>query len=84
MPTETRQHLARLESMRHQIEHAERNILARAEAAMERVQADIERLRPLAMVPGAKEADEYQQAVLDRGRLNVVIAQARRTLGGAS
>lgn len=79
--TEARQHLARLESMRHQIEHAERNILDRAQAALKRTQEDIERLRPLALVPGAAEADEYQQAIHDRGRLQIVIAQARKVLG---
>ena len=84
MPHESRQHLARLGVMTHEIEQAERNILARAESAMERVQADIARLRPLAMVPGADEAQEYQQAVLDRSRLAVVVAQARKVLGVGS
>ena len=79
----TRRHLAELAAMANKVEQAERNILDLAEKALERCQADITRLRPAAMAPGAPEADEYQQAVLDRGKLQQVIAQARKLLGRA-
>ena len=79
----TRRHLTELAALSHQTEQAERNILAKAQAELERVQSRIAKLRPLALVPGATEADEYQQAVLDRGRLHQVIAQANKVLAGA-
>lgn len=79
----TRRHLTELASLSHKTEQAERNILAKAQAELERVQSRIAKLRPLALVPGAAEADEYQQAVLDRGRLHQVIAQANKVLAGA-
>ena len=79
----TRRHLTELASLSHKTEQAERNILAKAQAELERVQSRIAKLRPLALVPGATEADEYQQAVLDRGRLHQVIAQANKVLAGA-
>jgi len=79
----TRRHLTELATLSHKTEQAERKILARAESALERCEADITRLRPVAMVPGAAEAQEYQQAVLDRGKLMQVIAQARKLLAAA-
>ena len=79
----TRRHLTELASLSHKTEQAERNILAKAQAELERVQSRIAKLRPLALVPGATEADEYQQAVLDRGRLHQVIAQANKILAHA-
>ena len=79
----TRRHLTELAALSHQTERAERNILARAESALERCQADITRLRPAALIHGAAEAREYQQAVLDRGKLMQVIAQARKLLAAA-
>lgn len=79
----TRRHLTELAALSHQTEQAERNILAKAQAELERVQSRIAKLRPLALVPGATEADEYQQAVLDRGRLHQVIAQANKILAHA-
>jgi len=82
--THPRQHLADLAALSHKTEQAERNILARAESALARCQSDIDRLRPAALVPGASEAMEYQQAVMDRGRLQVVIAQARKLLEKAN
>ena len=57
----TRRHLTELASLSHKTEQAERNILARAESALERCQADITRLRPVAMVPGAAEAQEFRR-----------------------
>lgn len=76
----TRRHLTELAAMAHKVEQAERNILARAREELERVEAKLTRLRGPARVPGAPEADEYQQAVQDRGRLHLVIAQAQKVL----
>lgn len=76
----TRRHLTELATLSHKTEQAERKILANAEAELERVQSRIAKLRPMALVPGAAEAQEYQQAVMDRGRLHQVIAQANKIL----
>ncbi|MEY8688459.1 MAG: hypothetical protein AB9M53_01085 [Leptothrix sp. (in: b-proteobacteria)] len=76
-----RQDLTTLHSMSRHIEQSERQILARAEAHLGDLQAKIKKLRGAAMVPGAAEAREYQDAVLDQGKVQIVIAQARRNLG---
>lgn len=78
----TRRHLTELATLSHKTEQAERKILAQAHEALDRAQADIKRLRPLALVPGAAESQEYQQAIMDRGRLHQVIAQANKILAG--
>ena len=80
----TRRHLAELAAMANKVEQAERNILAKSQEELARVEARIKKLRGPAQVPGAPEADEYQQAVRDRGRLNVVIAQAQKVLSEAA
>lgn len=79
----TRRQLGELGAMAHQTEQAERKILARAEELLDDVQKKIEATRPLALVPGTKEAGEYQDLIMERGRLQHVIAQARQVLGEA-
>jgi len=76
----TRRQLGELGSMAHQTEAMERKILERAEQRLQQVEKDIERTRPLALVPGAKEADVYQEMIMERGKLHQVIAQARAVL----
>lgn len=77
----TRRQLGELRAMAHQTEAMERKILDRAQSLLADVEKKIEAARPLALVPGAKEADEYQDLVAERGRLHVVIAQANKVLG---
>lgn len=76
----TRRQLGELHAMSRQTEAMERQILERAEARLEKVAADIERTRALALLPNAKEADEYQELIAERGRLHQVIAQAKALL----
>lgn len=79
----TRLHLTELATLSHKTEQAERKILENAEAELERVQSRIAKLRRQALIPGQSDTAEYQQAVMDRGRLHQVIAQANKILAGA-
>lgn len=76
----TRRKLGELGAMAHQTDAAERQILERAEAMLEDVQKKIDASRPRALVPGADEAAQYQDLIMERGRLQQVIAQARAVL----
>ena len=76
-----RRQLGELGAMAHQTEAMERKILDRAEGLLADVEKKIEATRPLALVPDAKEAGEYQELIMERGRLHQVIAQARQALG---
>ena len=75
----TRRHLGELGVMAAQTERAERQILARAEHMLDDVLAKLDEKRPLAL-RGDAEAREYQGLVAERGRLERVIAQARKVL----
>lgn len=76
----TRRQLGELGAMAQQTEAAERKILERAETMLEDVQKKIEAARPRALVPGAEEGGQYQDLIMERGRLQQVIAQARAVL----
>lgn len=76
----TRRQLGELGAMAHQTEAMERKILERAEALLADLEKKIETTRQMALVPGAKEAGEYQELIMERGRLHQVIAQARANL----
>ena len=78
-----RRQLGELSAMAHQTEAMERKILDRAEGLLADVEKKIEATRPLALVPDAKEAGEYQDLIMERGRLHQVIAQARANLSPA-
>lgn len=79
----TRRHLTELATLSHKTEQAERKILENAEAELDRVQSRITKLRRQALIPGQSDTAEYQQAIMDRGRLHQVIAQANKILAGA-
>lgn len=79
----TRRHLGELGAMAHQNEQAERKILARAEELLADVQKKIDEARKTVLAQGDTEARQYQELILERGRLHQVIAQARQVLGGA-
>lgn len=59
--------------------HAERRILERAEYLLDGIQKQISEVKPLALL-SAKDGETYQDLILDRHRLEVVIAQAQRNL----
>lgn len=76
----TRRQLGELGAMAQQTEAAERKILERAESMLGEVQKKIDAARPRALVPGAQEAGQYQDLIMERGRLQQVIAQAKAVL----
>lgn len=79
----TRRQLGELGAMAHQNEQAERKILARAEDLLAEVQAKIEKARKTVLAQGDTESRQYQDLILERGRLQQVIAQANQVLAGA-
>lgn len=62
-------------------EAAERRILERAEARLGEIAGRLNEIRPQALLDDAV-SDEYQRLILERGRLNIVVAQSRRVLAG--
>ena len=76
----TRRHLGELSALSAKTETAERQILKRAEEMLADVEGKIKDARPKALVPGASEADQYQELIMERGRLQQVIAQAKAVL----
>lgn len=76
----TRRQLGELAEMSASTEAAERQILKHAEEMLSGVEGKIEATRRLALVPGAVEAKQYQELILERGRLRQVIAQAKAVL----
>ncbi len=58
----------------------EKNIVKAAIARLEKVTADLERIRRIAETD-AQAAERYQALTLERGRLETVIAKGRETLG---
>lgn len=79
----TRRQLGELGAMARQNEQAERKILARAEDLLAEVQAKIEKARKTVLAQGDTEAWQYQDLILERGRLQQVIAHSNQVLSGA-
>lgn len=77
----TRRQLGELGVMAHQIDQAERKILARAEELLEGVQKKIDEASKTVLAQGDEASQEYQDLIMERGRLQHVIAQAREVLG---
>lgn len=74
------QQLGELAAMQAQTERVEREILARAEKRLGEVDGQIARLRRSGRLHEEEPAREYQAAILERGKLHQVIAQARAHL----
>ncbi len=73
----TTKNLGELAAMSHQTQEAERRILKRAEELL----ADVERELPAAQAKAnTGGGDEYMHLITQRGRLNQVIAMARKNL----
>lgn len=73
----TRDQLGELATMAHQTQAAERQILERATARLEQVQADLKAVKPDAMTG---DGCSYMDLIDERGRLQQVIAKARDAL----
>lgn len=80
---DTRRHLGELGAMQADVEKSERDILARAESRIDDVEKRIAGLRADALAADGDAAKQYEEMVLERGRLSQVIAQAREALGRA-
>lgn len=77
---QARQQLGELAAMSHQTEAMERKILARAEKLLAGVERGIDKARAEAMAGDDAAKDRYTEMVMERGRLQQVIAQARSVL----
>lgn len=71
--------LTRLATLSAKTDAAERRILESAEHRREAVQKQIAQLRPRALLDDAA-GERYQDLILERGRLDIVIANARARL----
>ncbi len=71
--------LGDLSALASKTEAAERRILAQAERRLDVIAGRLDEIRPRALLDDAL-SDEYQRLILERGKLNLVVAQARRVL----
>ena len=80
--TNTRAHLGELHKLAGETEDSERRILKRAQSRLDAVNAMIERQR--VGIEGAPESAQsrYLALIEERGQLGIVIAKARKILGG--
>ena len=73
----THRQLGELAAMSHQTQEAERRILAKALEILKQVEADLPKAASTAMTGGE---DHYMHLIAERGRLQQVVAQARKHL----
>ena len=73
----TRRQLGELAAMSHQTQEAERKILAKAEEMLEQVMKDIPAAKANSMLG---DGEKYMHLIGERGRLQQVIATARKNL----
>lgn len=76
-----RRQIGELSSLAAKTDAAERKILEAAEKRLDWVQSRLADLRSKALVDAAA-GKEYQELALERGRLNLVIAQAQKNIAG--
>lgn len=74
-----RRQLAELGELSHKTESTEKRILDAAERRLDIVQARLHELQGSAIIDKGAGA-EYQNLVLERGRLDIVIAQSKKIL----
>lgn len=78
----THRHLGELAVMSHKVTETERRILARGQELLKAAQDAMDESRAAALAGDADASRRYQDAVAERGRCEMVIAQARKNLGG--
>ena len=76
----TRRQLGELAAMSAQTEAMERQILERAEKHLAKIEGEIDKARADAMAGDDAAKDRYTEMVMERGRLQRVIEQARAVL----
>lgn len=80
---DTRRQLGELGAMQAQTEAMERRILSIATEKLDALQGQLESARVAAMTDGDEAKAKYADMVHERGRLELVIANARSALGNA-
>lgn len=76
----TRRQLGELAAMQAQTEQMERRILMIAEHKLDEVEKELASARTAAMTGGDESKAHYAELIHERGRLNIVIANAREAL----
>ena len=72
--------LGDLSALASKTEAAERRILDQAEKRLGVIAGRLEEIKPRVLLDESL-SDEYQRLILERGKLGLVVAQARRVLG---
>lgn len=80
MRDEIRSKLGDLSALAAKTEATERRILENAEKRLAVIADRLDEIRPRVLLDESL-SDEYQRLILERGKLGIVVAQARRVLG---
>jgi hypothetical protein len=80
MRDQIRSRIADLSALAAKTQATERRILERAERRLEQIAGRLEEIKPRVLLDESL-SDEYQRLILERGKLGLVVAQARRVLG---
>ena len=80
MRDEIRSRLGDLSALAAKTQATERRILEQAERRLDQIAGRLEEIKPRVLLDESL-SDEYQRLILERGKLGLVVAQARRVLG---
>ena len=80
MRDQIRSRIADLSALAAKTQATERLILEQAERRLEQIAGRLEEIKPRVLLDESL-SDEYQRLILERGKLGLVVAQARRVLG---
>lgn len=80
MRDQIRSRIAALSALAVKTQQTERRILEQAERRLGEIAGRLDEIRPRVLLDDAL-ADEYQRLILERGKLDIVVSQARRVLG---
>ena len=80
MRDQIRSRIADLSALAAKTQATERRILEQAELRLEQIAGRLEEIKPRVLLDESL-SDEYQRLILERGKLGIVVAQARRVLG---
>ena len=80
MRDQIRSRIADLSALAAKTQATERRILEQAELRLEQIAGRLEEIKPRVLLDESL-SDEYQRLILERGKLGLVVAQARRVLG---
>lgn len=75
-----RARLAALHGHLHSINETEKRILQQAQSRADEITKALDKLRPRVLLD-TKAADQYTRLVEERGKMGIVIARAKKTLG---